>query len=68
MAKTAATYNTKVFIYRKDGVRCERVFDLRGRNKKARQRAEDLSVAEIMRMICEEGCEYLISYYKDRIN
>jgi hypothetical protein len=61
-------YAKKVFIYRKGGERAERVFDIRGKNKKAREMADGMASVEIKRMICEDDCDLLTIVYREPIN
>ena len=67
MAKVAV-YAEKVFVYLKDGERKERVFNMRGKNKDARDTAEILACIAIKKMVVEEGCDYLLSYFRNRLN
>lgn len=67
MAGRARQYRKKVLIFTKDGIKGEAVFDVTGKNKAAREAAENASVAEIKRMLIEDGCEFLVSVYRDEI-
>lgn len=67
-AKRKRIYATKAFIYRKDGKRRVRLFDLRGKNAEARVLAECLAAKEISRMTREDNCEFLVTVYRDPLN
>ena len=51
----------------KGGSRIETPFDLTGNNKDEREEAEFNATAGIKRMVCQEGHEFLVSYYADEI-
>ena len=67
MARIERNFRTKVLVSMKGGAKCSTPFYIWGKNKDERLKAEAKAIASIRRMICEEGHDFLCSYFKDEV-